>query len=438
MKKFLPILLVIILLVMMLSSITAFAGCSINGSSSVQAGKSYTYTGSASYTGASLLGTLEGLGQADYLSVDASSLENKSISDSASITVSIPSNAKSGDTYTIKLSGQYSVYDEDGNPQTKHFSTSKTITVATAPVATQKPKTTKNPNATPRPTDPPTVWELTANDVAAMAEGGSVAVTDPADTLLPIEVLSDLAEKNGTITIDFGTYKCTIDAAAISAIPKDLDELDLGLSMDIDEALSDAAGGQDVYQLHFNHEGQFPCPISFTFKAENSSPDDVVYLYYYYGTANVIEGQASAVVDKDGYVTFSIYHCSSYFVSDAVIEGSVNSFDSDAEIQTLTEDLEETQTALQEAQTENDTLKTQLEEAQKEALSKETQDTDVQTTSAAASGPLDIALPALIAAGAGVALIAVLLTMAICHVGIFRKRQYATIKAPEDEPEDFE
>ena len=451
MKKFLSLLLVTLLMVLLLGIPTTFAGsasASISGPSSVEAGKTYTYTYTLNYSSCSnayinnitVGGVFEKVGGGDTLWHETFP-ENTSGSKSGTVTVKVSSSAKPGDKGTISVSGDGG-YVKDNDAVTFDIGSSKSATVVDAPdpTATSNPTTkpTKKPNATPRPTDPPTVWELTANDVAAMAEGGSVAVTDPDDTLLPIEVLSDLAEKNGTITIDFGTYKCTIDAAAISAIPKDLDELDLGLSMDIDEALSDAADGQDVYQLHFNHEGQFPCPISFTFKAENSSPDDVVYLYYYYGTANVIEGQASAVVDKDGYVTFSIYHCSSYFVSDAVIEGSVNSFDSDAEIQTLTEDLEETQTALHEAQTENDTLKTQLEEAQKEALSKETQDTDVQTTSAAASGPLDIALPALIAAGAGIALIAVLLTMAVCHVGIFRKRQYATIKAPEDEPEDFE
>jgi hypothetical protein len=421
MKRFLSLFIVVVLLVSLVGIMTAFAGASISGNSEVYAGKSYTYTAKASYTGASLLGTLEGLGEADYLNVDASSVENKSISDSASITVTIPSSAKPGDTYTIKLSGQYSVFGDDGMPQDKSFSASKTITVVKKTTATAKPKSTRDPNATPRPTDPPTVWELAAADVAAMEAGGTTTVTAPDDTLLPIEILSDIKDNGGSLAVDFGTYRCTISGADISAIPEGMSELDLGMDMKVDEKLSGAAGGKDVYQLHFNHDGQFPCKISYTFKATESSPGDTVYLYYYYGTAGVIEGEASAIVDENGFVTFDIYHCSSYFVSDAIIEGSINSFESDAEIASLTATLTETQTKLDEALAENTNLKAELEAAQAEQQDIAETAADIDVAAASAAGALDISLPALIAAMAGIALLAVVLTMLICRVGLFKR-----------------
>ena len=443
MKKFLSLLLVTLLMVLLLGIPTAFAGsasASISGPSSVEAGKTYTYTYTLNYSSCSnayidsvsVGGVFEKVGGGETLWHETFP-ENTSGSKSGSITVKVSSSAKPGDKGSISVSGEGG-YVENNDPHTFDISGSKPATVVDAPdpTATSKPTTrpTRNPNATPKPTEKPTGWELAANNIAEMPDGGTVSLSDLEDTKMPIELLSDLKDKGGTTTVDFGTYTCTIDASAIATIPEGINEIDLGLDMEVDEALSEAVGGQDIYQLHFAHEGQFPCPISFTFKAENSSPGDVVYLYYYYGTANVIEGQMSATVDENGYVTFDIYHCSSYFVSNTVIEGSNNNFDSDsdAQIATLTEELDTAKAALEEAQSENETLKAQLEEAQKEAELNKTQDADVKAASAAAAGALEITMPALIAAGLGIALIAVIATMAICHVGLFKKKKAKSCK----------
>ncbi|MDD5018428.1 MAG: hypothetical protein PHO15_10045, partial [Eubacteriales bacterium] len=108
MKKIITLLIVMVLIVSTVGIVTAFAGASISGSGEVQAGKSYTYTGQASYSAGDLLGKIEGLGQTATFNDNASGLLNESLSGSASITVSIPSSAKPGDTYTITLSGSYS------------------------------------------------------------------------------------------------------------------------------------------------------------------------------------------------------------------------------------------------------------------------------------------------------------------------------------------
>lgn len=135
MKKLLPLLIVAILLGSMIGVVTAYAGASISGNSTVYAGKSFTYKGTAKYSAGDIVCKIEGLGQVDSGNDNASGLTNKSLTATASIKVSIPSSAKPGDTYTIKFSGQYSVMnsDESGNSTAKSFSTTKTITVGVPP-----------------------------------------------------------------------------------------------------------------------------------------------------------------------------------------------------------------------------------------------------------------------------------------------------------------
>ena len=45
----------------------------------------------------------------------------------------------------------------------------------------------------------------------------------------------------------------------------------------------------------------------------------------------------SAVVDEDGYVSFEIYHCSSYFVSDTIVEDAMNNFTKDTPMEVSNE-----------------------------------------------------------------------------------------------------
>lgn len=433
MKKFLSIFIVMVLLVSFIGIITAFASstsASISGNSTVYAGQTYTFTYKMKYSSAcaantdpvSVGGFFEKVSGGEGLFHD-SIPDNTSGSKTGTIKVKVKSDAKPGDTGTITVKGYYTYLNDEYKVESGSFSKTYKATVEKKSTSTAKPKSTRDPNATPRPTDPPTVWELAAADVAAMEAGGTTTVTEPDDTLLPIEILSDIKDNGGSLSVDFGSYRCTISGTDISAIPESMDELDLGMDMKVDEKLSEATGDKDVYQLHFNHDGQFPCKISYTFKATESSPGDIVYLYYYYGTAGVIEGQASATVDENGFVTFDIYHCSSYFVSDTVIEGSINSFDteSDAEIAALTATLTKTQTKLDEALAENINLKTELEAAPAKQLDVAETAADVDVAAASAVGAFGVSLPALIAALVGVALLSMVLTMLICRVGLFKR-----------------
>lgn len=420
MKRFLPLLIVMILLVSIIGIGSVSAGASISGNSEVLAGKSYTYTGKASYSCGDLVGKIEGLGQVGHFGTFGGSDKNVSQSESASITVSIPSSAKPGDTYTIKFSGSYSVFGDDGGISEKSFSTSKTIKVVQ-----KAPTPTKNPNATPRP---PEGWEIVTNSVGDAKKGALVKGEMKDSYKIPEKLLKKAVENENVLEIDFGTYTCTIDPAALTDF-EGIKSLNLKLDFEKAAGLTEIAGGKDVYQLHFGHSGQLPGKLTFTFKASENKPGDTVYLYYYYGEAEIVEGKMSAVVDEDGMVTFDIYHCSSYIVTSEVIEGALSNFDTESatKIDELTTTLTETQTELDEASAKIETLtaeKTTLENAVEEA---QQQVTDIEEAAAKASAEAEArdqskySLVVLISAVAAGVLLAILLTMLFTKAGLFRK-----------------
>ena len=235
MKKFIALLAAALLIVSMVGVVTAFAGCSIDGKSNVYAGSTYKYTGNASYTGYSLLGKISGFGQnATFDDDNGGTMDEVSISGSASISVKIPSDAAIGTTYTITLTGSYDSASGEHN-----FSDTKTITVVEK---TSTPSTSTS-HAAATPTPAPTGWALTAIDVAAMAQGGTYDFTVTDDPTVPAAVLASLKEKQGVLNVNLGSYTCTINGAALGTIPEGLAGIDLGLSMEKDEVLSASVGG---------------------------------------------------------------------------------------------------------------------------------------------------------------------------------------------------
>ena len=425
MKRFLPMLIIVVLLVSMIGVTVAFAGASISGSTSVLAGKSYTYKGSASYSAGDLIGKIEGLGQTASFGEMAGGLVNESLKGTASITVTIPSTAKPGDTYSITLSGFYSDMNPDGSGSStsKSFSTSITLKVVE-----KAPAATRDPNATPKPLEG---WQIADADVEAAEPGAVVEVVMTDDYNIPESLLEKAIENKNILHIDFGTYTCTIDPTKLTDVDG-IKKLNLKLEFEKTEGLTEIAGGKDVYQLHFGHDGELPGLISFTFKATENKPGDTVYLYYYYGVSGIVEGITSAVVDENGMVTFDIYHCSSYFVTAEVLEGAQSNFDTESKVQIeeLTTSLGETQTELDNAKTQisalteqNTALEEDLAASQQEAselkemAEKALIEPEVQST--------EFSLVVLIAAVAAAAMLSILLTMLITKSGLFRRSEKA-------------
>ena len=412
-KRFIAILLTMILAISTIGIMTANAG--ISGKSEVYAGETYNFTVSKSASASSISGNISWSGFAsgsETMWEDSSSAMSESITASKTISISVPAGTPAGSTCTISVSGQISTFDGT-NVGESGYSDSKTITVVDRPASTPKPERTSKPSSNktensktesePTPTPEPTAWQLASEEVDGMEQGGTITVEltgEDDDHEIPVEIYNTLREKKGKLTMNFGTYSCTLDGAALGELDEEEDELDLGLSFEGDEEYSAAVGGNDVYQLHFSHKGEFPGKISFTFKADKNSPGDTVYLYYYYSTSKVIAGIQSAVVDENGFVTFDIYHCSSYFVASALVEGAAG----------IVTQAEPEPTPTPEPTAEPTPDPTPTPEPEPNPLTAEPQTNGF---------PLAV----LIAVGIGAALLAVLFTMIVFRVGLFSKKR---------------
>ncbi len=425
MKRFTALLIAALLVVSVFGVSSAFAGASIGGSSTIYAGKSYeikvSVTENASSIGITSIscgGVFSGSPANAWK--DSASGMNEKITASGKISVSVPANANIGDKGTITVNYQVSTFD---GTNVGSFSDSKTKTYTVG-----KPGSSSDGGSddTPKATKAPTEWDIAKQNVQAMEAGGTLAVDITKDPKIPSSLLSSLKEKQGVLALNYGGYTCTINGAALANIPEKMDPIDFSVSMEKDEALSSALGGQDAYQLHFAHSGQLPGKFTYTFKAEGHAPGDTLYFYYYYDQSGVIEGIQSAQVDANGFVSFDVYHCSSYFVSATAIQGATGrDFTADAvnaqalqEAQTQIADL---QTQLTDAQTANKELQTELDSYKAQPS------VSPELMAASASAPVGelfgIPYASFIAAMLGVALISVLFTMMFCRAGIFKKKK---------------
>lgn len=146
--------------------------------------------------------------------------------------------------------------------------------------------------------------------------------------LVPQSILERLFKDKKVLLVEFDNFFCVIDGNMLNEDLSGFDELDLNFSIDKDETLSAMVDGRDVFQLHFNHEGEMPGPIIFRIKAEGYKKGDTLYLYYIYQQAGVVEALQEVVVDEEGYMTLIIYHCSSYVITDTKYDDAINSFGS--------------------------------------------------------------------------------------------------------------
>lgn len=97
-------------------------------------------------------------------------------------------------------------------------------------------------------------------------------------------------------------------------------------NMDIDLSISFASkqqkdiekltGQTDMLYLSFAHHGTLPGPAAITVRVSDTYLDgDTVYLHYFNEETGTITLAEEGIVVKDGYVTFTIDHCSVYYLS---------------------------------------------------------------------------------------------------------------------------
>ena len=97
--------------------------------------------------------------------------------------------------------------------------------------------------------------------------------------------------------------------------------IDLGISRDVpDDAkakISALVGDSKSVMLHFTHHGDLPGKTTIKiYVGDEYAPGDVVSLYYFNPTTDKGELiEEKITVDADGYITFTITHCSDYYVT---------------------------------------------------------------------------------------------------------------------------
>jgi hypothetical protein len=184
---------------------------------------------------------------------------------------------------------------DDGNVG-DNADTSKSLTVtvvATAP-STPRPttaatkKSTAKPSASPTATPEPSEWDTALQSATSLTNGGTLTVDVAKTAQMPVALLTSLKDKQGKLTVNLGGYTCAIDGAKLAGVPAE-GAIDLSMSMEKDAALSQKAGGADLYQMKFAHTGPLPGPFAYTFKAAQNKPGDTLYLYYYYDEPGVLD-----------------------------------------------------------------------------------------------------------------------------------------------------
>lgn len=141
---------------------------------------------------------------------------------------------------------------------------------------------------------------------------------------IPQDVLMSLRNSGKSMIVNYENYSVEIDGSTLGPNVDNFDILNVNMTMEYQQSLSNAFDNLDVMQLHFIHKGQLPGPLHFKIKAAGKSPGDIMYVYYLYEQADVIEAKQKVVVDSEGYITVTIYHCSSYIVTDEIIAQAMN------------------------------------------------------------------------------------------------------------------
>lgn len=122
-------------------------------------------------------------------------------------------------------------------------------------------------------------------------------------------------------------YSWSFSGSGLAASDKDIDELDLSLTIqrgedneDLAELLGNSQTGtsnQNSLVINFGHHGDLPTQASVRMYVGNMgySEGDKLYLYYYNsetGKLDTLPYSSNYVVDKDGYITVNVIHCSEY------------------------------------------------------------------------------------------------------------------------------
>ncbi len=292
---------------------TALAGVSVSGSGQVYPGKTYTYTVTVTATGSSIMGTATTSGvlgtQTKTWSKDSSTGLNQSLTATTTITVTIPASAAIGSTGKITVSGQGSKYYPDtGTFEKFYINGSKTITVVAPP--------------TP---PPPTAWELAIRDINKVEEGGSITVEmnpeDAKEINVPLDAFEAIKERKIVLSIDYGSFICTIDGSMVGDIPQDGADINVGVT------LQPAERADDMLVFDLNNASRQFFVATYSLEPFLQLPEGLIYVYRSYTDMGLLEYVNAAGTDESGNVLVKVFAAGRYIVSAASIDGAEGNMD---------------------------------------------------------------------------------------------------------------
>ena len=173
------------------------------------------------------------------------------------------------------------------------------------------------PYVPPRPTGPD--WDDVAGDIASAAPGSTVKVDMDGTTVLPGEVLDELAGRDVTLALDMGDgVSWEIDGGDVPAGTA-YDDVDLGVGFDGDAIPVDVvdlvAGEHGSVQMSLAHDGPFAFALTLVAPLGEDAAGLVANLYRYDDEAGSLGYEASAQVDDEGVARLPFGHASSWLVA---------------------------------------------------------------------------------------------------------------------------
>ncbi len=230
-----------------------------------------------------------------------------------------PGNASPGEAVTEETSTEA--------PTTEAPTTVAPTQAPTTAAPTQEPTTAVQTQA-PEVVKPEIVVEPAKVVNTAVQEMTSVSTKDVAVVsseakTLTANVFSTMKDKSKNLTIGVVNDKNELQYSwtfASSTIKDTTKAVDLSISFDnkMQSKVEKVVGTADALYINFAYHGTLPGPATIkTYVGDKYADGETIYLYYFDEEQNkVLMVGNGALKVKDGYVEYTITHCSTYFVSE--------------------------------------------------------------------------------------------------------------------------